>query len=86
MAVPQPITLLLFRFNGIDRQFCIAPGYDASVDTVIENDLKEILSSGGFRIERDALPSNSWQYETEWHSMAGIICSTSTGKEAISGS
>lgn len=55
IAVPQPIILLLFRFDGIDRQVCIPPGYDASVDPVIENDLKEILTSGRFRIERAAL-------------------------------
>jgi epoxyqueuosine reductase len=52
IAVPQPITLLLFRFDGIDRQVCIPPGYDVSVDSLIEKDLKDILTSGGFRIER----------------------------------
>jgi epoxyqueuosine reductase len=56
IAVPQPITLLLFRFDGIDRQFCIPPGYDASVDPVIETDLKAILKSGKFQIERASLP------------------------------
>jgi len=55
-AVPQPTVLLSFRFQGEECSVYIPPTYDISIDTVIERDLKEILTSKGFNIERAVLP------------------------------
>lgn len=55
-AVPQPTVLLTFRFQGKDLSVNIPPTYDISIDTVIEGDLKKILTPKGFNIERTVLP------------------------------
>ncbi len=55
-AVPQPTVLLTFRFQGKDLSVNIPPTYDISIDTVIERDLKKILTPKGFNIERTILP------------------------------
>lgn len=55
-AVPQPTSLLLFRINGEDRHVYIPPTYDISVDSLIENDLRKILTPKGINLEKAVLP------------------------------
>lgn len=55
-AVPQPKVLLIFRWHGEDRSVYIPPTYNISINSMIEKDLKEILTSKGFNIEPAVLP------------------------------
>jgi epoxyqueuosine reductase len=55
-AVPQSKELLRFQLNGKDHAVYIPPTYDWSIDSVIENDLKDILTYKRYTIERAIIP------------------------------